>query len=872
MASKTWYSKLKGKEIATLLSFYILLLLISTLFVMTQWTARWDQLFYDSSFKFLQQSAPDDIVIIAIDEQSIDRIGRWPWPRGVHAQLLNKLTEAGVKAVAMDVLFVETNHQDAQGDAAFVKAVKEHGHVVLPVAIEQVRAEGVIIELLPFGELASVAKLGHVHVSMDQDGVARRVFLKEGMGHAFWPHFALTLLEETHPQEYASLKRLIPVQNEIISPHVIVRDAPHLIPFYGPPGHFQSISYDQILYGETPLSLLKDKVVFIGVTAVGLGDSLPTPVSGIDERQMSGVEVNANIYAGLRERKVIVELNRGNVLATTMIFVTLAAVLLPLLTPRAGLFAIFSLLIVVVLSSYLLLSIFSVWFAPASALVVLVLAYPLWAWRRLEYLLSYVDEELKEYSTAPSFVFEGDALQQQTHFNFLKEMMPVKGLALCRDKINPVLMLGEGIDCSCIADKTQRWVSFYVDDQLYHFGIVFTGERELSEDELKYLEEYVRLAARQKVRVHKGSFEHIRSRVEAVKQASERYMFARQFMQDSIEQMRDGVVITDPYGHIMMSNAQASLMTGQDERNPRCNTHIIELLMRFGRVENKKWHDIVTDVLLHRKAQYVQIRNRTGSTLLVQLSPLFRTDQSLEAMIVSMTDISPLVASEAKRKEYLNFLSHDLRSPLTSAMALVDLSLGKRERTMPSDELEVLKGHFNRALSLAEQFVQLSRAEYIAEADFVETNLCDVLDNAVNQMWEIANQKHIVLDLVLDRYDLFLNGNTELLERVFSNLLDNAIKFSPPNSIVKVTAVYNILEEQICCHVIDKGLGIPSTRVEKLFDRYYRDQSSSTKSVYGVGLGLAFVRTVIDKHKGEINVLSAEGAGTDISICLPALK
>ena len=115
----------------------LLLAGLSLSLIHTDWLWRWDQLLYDSQLKFWSRPAPDDIVIVAIDTPSLSQIGRWPWSRQVHAQLVQRLTEAGAKAIVLDILFAEAEQQSPDADRSLIEAVTASGRVVLPVVFEQ---------------------------------------------------------------------------------------------------------------------------------------------------------------------------------------------------------------------------------------------------------------------------------------------------------------------------------------------------------------------------------------------------------------------------------------------------------------------------------------------------------------------------------------------------------------------------------------------------------------------------------------------------------------------------------------------------------------------------------------------------------------
>ncbi|MBS1222547.1 MAG: hypothetical protein H6R23_2167, partial [Proteobacteria bacterium] len=296
--------------------------------------SRWDLLFYDWSLAHQSRPPAQDIVIVAIDEQSLRELGRWPWSRHVHADLVRKLTAAGTKAVALDIVFAEPDAADPGADGDLAAALAANGRVALPLLNEQVRLNGQLIETLPVPALAETAAgLGHVDVELDPDGIARGVYLKAGLGAPRWSTLALALLEVADPNGWeAPPGQRTPIVDPP-SPNAWRRDYHVLIPFAGPPGHFRRVSYRDALSGDFPLAAFRDQFVLVGVTATGIGDLLPTPVSG-QAQPMPGVEFNANVLDALRQGLTIQPLPQRWSLGLTGLLVLLPLLLYAGCSPR----------------------------------------------------------------------------------------------------------------------------------------------------------------------------------------------------------------------------------------------------------------------------------------------------------------------------------------------------------------------------------------------------------------------------------------------------------------------------------------------------------------------------------------------------------
>ncbi len=359
------------------------LITLSLILVYTQWLQKWDHVIYDTHLKQWSHPAPDDIVIIAIDKQSLAKFGRWPWSRQIHARLIDILHQAGSKAVALNIIFSEADQSDFQADISLANALRQHGGVVLPVLAEQDHLSARLTETLPIPMLANAAaRLGHVDMELDEDGVNRHIFLKAGLGTPKWPQLALAMLEvEANKITQPAFEQRSPDPN----PNLIkrwVRDHSALLPYAGAPGHFQRISYADVLLGNVPAETFRDKFVLVGATAAGLGDSLPTPVSGFGQA-MPGVEIHANVLDSLRRNALVQTLSLPWQMLLTAILVLSSLFLYSRLPPGGALLVIIGLLILPVAISIMLLRSQLIWFPPSAALLGLGLSYPLWSWRRL---------------------------------------------------------------------------------------------------------------------------------------------------------------------------------------------------------------------------------------------------------------------------------------------------------------------------------------------------------------------------------------------------------------------------------------------------------------------------------------------------------
>ncbi len=235
--------------------------------------------------------------------------------------------------------------------------------------------------------------------------------------------------------------------------------------------------------------------------------------------------------------------------------------------------------------------------------------------------------------------------------------------------------------------------------------------------------------------------------------------------------------------------------------------------------------------------------------------------------LVSLVDMTGERRAAEQRAHMLRFLSHDMKAPQASVMALLDLQ--SSPAALPEGEfLSRLRRQMGLALQMTEDFMQLAKVEFGA-LRFQEVLLAHIVLDALDRAWPLARSKSISLQTgALDDDKAVMHGDPSYLERALFNLLDNAIKYSPPGAAVMVSVWYE--SARVFCRVSDQGVGIPAHWVPRIFEFYQRFDSANMAG--GVGLGLAFVKTVVDKHHGDIECHSEEGRGATFTLRFPAVQ
>lgn len=376
---------------------------MAILLVGTGATWRWDHVLYDRWLTLSSQPNTEaDPIVIAIDERSLAELGPWPWPRQIHAELINRLTDARAAAIGLDLLFAEPQ---PAADAVLADAIARNGRVVIPVIAESERLNAPLRETLSVPAIAaSAASIGHVDIELDPDGIARRTYLQAGLGAPHWPNLALAVARIAHASVAIETDDTRPANEG--NTYRWVRDQPLLIAYLGAPGYFPRVSFVDVLRGRVGPAEFEGRTVLIGATAEGLSDALPTPTSG-QSIPMPGVEVLGHIFRGIVDQRSIRSIEG----ATAFAFGAVLA-LVPLLMYAferriarwvAGAV---SLGLPFALSAGLLAGV-GLWWPPLAAFCGAVVATVIFAWREANASQARFNEHLRRAAVALRSITDG---------------------------------------------------------------------------------------------------------------------------------------------------------------------------------------------------------------------------------------------------------------------------------------------------------------------------------------------------------------------------------------------------------------------------------------------------------------------------------
>ena len=233
--------------------------------------------------------------------------------------------------------------------------------------------------------------------------------------------------------------------------------------------------------------------------------------------------------------------------------------------------------------------------------------------------------------------------------------------------------------------------------------------------------------------------------------------------------------------------------------------------------------------------------------------------------------VARLQELDTAKTDFMSTVSHELRTPLTSIAGYVELLLDAEAGELDPPQrkmLEVIARNTRRLRELIEDMLMLSKIESgTFRTSRAPLDLAVVAEQAMAAIAPAAAKTGV--DLCTDvRTPLQLSADAEQLDRVLMNLLSNAVKFTPAGGTVTLAARRE--GDEVLIAVTDTGIGIPAGEQHSLFARFFRATNAIHRAIPGTGLGLAIVRTIVDNHGGHIEVRSAAGEGTTVTIRLPA--
>jgi len=351
----------------------------------------------------------------------------------------------------------------------------------------------------------------------------------------------------------------------------------------------------------------------------------------------------------------------------------------------------------------------------------------------------------------------------------------------------------------------------------------------------------------------------------------------KELLSATLHSMHDGVVVLDESGRIKMLNPAASLFFGWSHHD--ANMERIQDVVGTSTEAGSKLARLLDEC--HERAQQnaspfsvmdgFSLRSAKGETRAIRASvaPLTGPKGLPGGAIIFLRDVTREKESERVKEDFIHSVSHELHTPIAAIQGFVSTLL--KEPEMPAglrlEFLNIVDQQSSRLKQLVDNILQVSKVESgIAAQDDLQADLYSVVLSSVQEVQSLLQARSIVLKSDLSRPGLWFYGDPVVLQSISTNLLTNAIKFSPEQSTVELELRRD--GGQFIIQVRDHGVGIAPEKIQMIFQKFARI-SNQTNRASGTGLGLFIVNNIVARYKGRIEVESSLGRGSCFRVYLP---
>ena len=256
--------------------------------------------------------------------------------------------------------------------------------------------------------------------------------------------------------------------------------------------------------------------------------------------------------------------------------------------------------------------------------------------------------------------------------------------------------------------------------------------------------------------------------------------------------------------------------------------------------------------------------------LRVSCAPIVNTDGNRQAAVAVFSDITELEKVDRMRRDFVANVSHELRTPLASVRGYAETLLdGAIDDPAYSRRfVEIIRKNADRLTRLTADLMTLSQIEVQArEFEFLPHSAGNLISQAADSIRDIATKKGITVEVKPLPEDLQIDCDSQAIQQVLANLLDNAVKYTKPDGRIQLGVRVDC--EDVDFYVNDSGTGISLEHIPRLFERFYRVDKARSRELGGTGLGLAIVKHLVLAHNGSVRVTSNVGKGSTFYFRIP---
>ena len=332
-----------------------------------------------------------------------------------------------------------------------------------------------------------------------------------------------------------------------------------------------------------------------------------------------------------------------------------------------------------------------------------------------------------------------------------------------------------------------------------------------------------------------------------------------------LDEIPDQIIIVSQDKNIIFANYSAKNRFGKNI----IDNHVAEVL------REPKFLEEIENVIINKNS--ITIKTETKKpTFQVYESYIFPSPKFFlgneDSVFILMRDLTEIFKTQKLKTDFVANVSHELRTPLQTiklGLETINQEIGNTDKETKKNFLSLMLKETNRMEDLIKDLLILSKIEqqeHIRPNDKI--NLKEIIEYIQKFYNKSCLEKNILFNINLDDQNLNVIGNKDKLIEIFSNLINNAIKYSEPNKNIYIESQIKS-NQQLEIHIKDEGMGIPKDLLPRISERFFRVDNEKTRNINGTGLGLAIVKHLVKQHRGDFNIRSVEGKGTDITIRLP---
>lgn len=340
--------------------------------------------------------------------------------------------------------------------------------------------------------------------------------------------------------------------------------------------------------------------------------------------------------------------------------------------------------------------------------------------------------------------------------------------------------------------------------------------------------------------------------VQRVRERDDRVHQTELRLELALSEMTQGAVVCDERGIVVFRNAYAQSFVGARHGEALVEAAVVELLeVARGGV---------------RCDRELELYGPPRRTLVVHATPL-RGGVDLLGAIAVIDDITEMQRIDSIRRDFVANVSHELKTPIGALALLAETLAGESDAGIVQRLSERVRNESFRVTNMVDDLLTLSRIEGNDAPNIDEFGIDLLVRECVDRVHPVADQRSVTITVgAIDGSQQFM-GDRRQIASALSNLLENAVKYSGSGAVVNVRV--STSEHEMSIVVQDHGIGIPTSELERIFERFYRVDKARSRETGGSGLGLSIARHVARNHGGDITVVSREGEGSTFALLLP---